>query len=312
MVIHSPLKNPALRDGDEGGSVSTNNIPRTNVLGSRRLITIEGGMMKRAIVLVTAAILLSAASVFADTIILKSGEQFEGIILERTGDSMEVDVDGIQSAYSLYEVDSINGEEPVVFSPQLAPDINIEVEPPAEPAGVEELAAVVPEEVQAPRPQPEPAKKSIVPAVSIGVALMILLLILSLYIYSSLCLYFIAKKTDNSFAWLAWIPIVNVFLMCKIASLSYWWVLILLLSLLRYVGAFVSVGFFGFLWYRIALARNKPGWVGILAVVPVLNLFIYGYLAFSDSGAPSLRSVSLPPDQSKTTTPPQPPSPPPA
>ncbi|MFH0935377.1 MAG: hypothetical protein V1828_00725 [Candidatus Omnitrophota bacterium] len=280
-------------------------------------------MMKRAIVLVTAAILLSAASVFADTIILKSGEQFEGIILERTGDSMEVDVDGIQSAYSLDEVDSINGEEPVVFSPQLAPDISIEVEPPAEAAGVEELAVVVPEEVQAPQPQPvaqtppitvkpepEPAKKSIVPAVSIWVALAILLLILSLYIYSSLCIYFIAKKTDTAPAWLAWIPVANVFLMCKIASLSYWWILILLLSLLRYVGAFVSVGFFGFLWYRIALARNKPGWVGILAVVPVLNLFIYGYLAFSDSGASSLRSVSLPPDQSKTTTPPQPPSPP--
>lgn len=293
------------------------------------VIAIEGGMMKRAIVLVVAVILLSAANVFADTIILKSGEQLEAVILERTGDAIEVDVDGIQSTYPLDEVDSINGEEPVVFSPQLAPDISIEVAPPAEPAAVEELAVVVPEEAQAPQPQPQPQpaaetaaitvqpqpqplKKAIVPAVSIGVALAILVLIVALYIYSSLCLYFIAKKTNNSFAWLAWIPIANVFLMCKIASLSYWWVLILLFSWLRYVGAFVSVGFFGFLWYRIALARNKPGWVGILAVVPVLNLFIYGYLAFSDSGTSSLKSISLPPDQSKTTTPPQPPSPPPA
>lgn len=38
ILIHSPLENPALQDGDEGGSVSTNNIPRTKVMGSRRLI----------------------------------------------------------------------------------------------------------------------------------------------------------------------------------------------------------------------------------------------------------------------------------
>jgi hypothetical protein len=40
--------------------------------------------------------------------------------------------------------------------------------------------------------------------------------------------------------------------------------------------------FFGYLWYNIALARNKPGWIGAITFLPIVNLFTMGYLAFSD------------------------------
>ncbi|MDI6605943.1 MAG: hypothetical protein QME65_02220 [Candidatus Omnitrophota bacterium] len=263
--------------------------------------------MKRRVVLIVTAVLLITASACAETIILKSGEEIQGAILERTGDAITVDFNGAEVTYSLDEVALIDGEEPVIFSPQVSPDIGIMAEPEPLPA-VE--AAVAPKQKQ-PEPVASPSKaKPVAAAVSILVALLALVFILSFYIYTSLCLQFIAKKTDTTLAWLAWIPVANIFLMCKIVSLSYWWISILLLAFLPYAGAFVSVGFFGFLWYKIALARNKPGWVGILAVVPIVNLVVYGYLAFGGNGSASLKSVSLPPNQPKADSPQQP-SPPP-
>jgi len=247
--------------------------------------------MKRRVALIVAVVLLITASAFAETIILKSGEEIQGVILERTGDAIKVDFNGAEATYSLDEVALIDGVEP-------------------EPLPAAE-AAVVPKQKQ-PEPATSPSKaKPVAAAVSILMAFLALVFILSFYIYTSLCLQFIAKKTDTAPAWLAWIPVANIFLMCKIVSLSYWWISILLFAFLPYAGAFVSVGFFGFLWYKIALARNKPGWIGILAVVPIANLVVYGYLAFGGNGSASLKSVSLPPNQPKAD-PPQQPSPPPA
>lgn len=110
----------------------------------------------------------------------------------------------------------------------------------------------------------------------------ITILCILFYIYSALCLQFIAKKTNREPTWLAWIPIANLFLMCKIASIAYWWLLLLLLAFIPIIGFLVTIGFFGFLWYKIALTRNKPGWLGALSIIPIANLVIMGYLAFSD------------------------------
>jgi hypothetical protein len=35
-------------------------------------------------------------------------------------------------------------------------------------------------------------------------------------------------------------------------------------------------------WMSIAEERNKPNWWGILLIVPVANLIVPGYLAWSD------------------------------
>ena len=112
-----------------------------------------------------------------------------------------------------------------------------------------------------------------------------ILLIFVVYIYSSICLYRIAKKTNQENAWLAWIPIVNLFLMCKISGLKYLWLLIFFVGLIpiigRTIGPICSTALFTYIWYRIAAALKKPGWLGILIIIPLVNLVIMGYLAFS-------------------------------
>lgn len=95
------------------------------------------------------------------------------------------------------------------------------------------------------------------------------------YIYISLALQTIATKTSTQNAWLAWIPIVNVFLMLDIAKKPLWWFILFLIPVVNIVMAVI-------VWMGIAEARQKPNWWGILTIVPVVNLVVPGYLAWVD------------------------------
>ena len=100
-------------------------------------------------------------------------------------------------------------------------------------------------------------------------------IVLVLYVYMSVCLQTIAKKTNAENAWLAWIPIANIILMLNIARKPAWWILLMFVPLVNIVIAVI-------VWMEIAKARSKPEWWGILMIVPFANLVAPGYLAFSD------------------------------
>ena len=107
------------------------------------------------------------------------------------------------------------------------------------------------------------------------VGLLVPLLIgLAGYVYMSYALQVMANKTSTPNAWLAWIPLVNVFLLIKVAGKPYWWFLLLLIP-------FVNIVIGIILWMMVAQRLGKPQWVGVLIIVPVVNLFVPGYLAFS-------------------------------
>lgn len=108
-----------------------------------------------------------------------------------------------------------------------------------------------------------------------------LILGICLYAYTSFCTYVIANKMGADYAWLAWVPIANLFLLVRMADLSLLWLLILFAPLIPFIGQIAVVVFFGFVWYRIATFMDKPGWLGILCIIPLVNLIIIGYLAFS-------------------------------
>jgi hypothetical protein len=95
------------------------------------------------------------------------------------------------------------------------------------------------------------------------------------YIYVSLALQTIATKTSTQNGWLAWIPIVNIFLMLDIAKKPLWWFILFLIPLVNIVMAVI-------VWMGIAEARHKPNWWGILTIVPIANLIVPGYLAWAD------------------------------
>lgn len=101
---------------------------------------------------------------------------------------------------------------------------------------------------------------------------------LALYVIYTLPLFVIALKSDHPYAWLAWIPFANIWLMCDMADLGLGWILILFIP---YLGALV---FQAVAWMRISENTNKPSWLGLLMVVPLLNLPTGYYMAFADTG----------------------------
>lgn len=98
---------------------------------------------------------------------------------------------------------------------------------------------------------------------------------LAVYVWLALCLHIIANKTSTPNAWLAWIPIANAYLMCKVAGRSGWWTILFFIPLVNIIIAIT-------IWMGIAQARDKPSWLGILIIIPVVNLIIPGILAFAE------------------------------
>lgn len=97
----------------------------------------------------------------------------------------------------------------------------------------------------------------------------------AVYVWFAICLQVMAKKTNTPNGWLAWIPIANIYLMCKIGGKPGWWTILFFIPI-------VNIVFFIIVWMAIAEARHKPSWLGILMIIPFVNFVIAGILAFSD------------------------------
>ena len=108
---------------------------------------------------------------------------------------------------------------------------------------------------------------------------------LAAYVYYSFSLMTIADKTGTPNSWFAWLPFLNVYLMCRVASRPGWWLLLFFIPLVNIIMLVV-------VWMGIAEARGFTGWWGILMIVPLVNIIVPGYLAFTDhEGMPSGRPI---------------------
>lgn len=107
-----------------------------------------------------------------------------------------------------------------------------------------------------------------------GFMTVILIVAAVLYLYSSLCLFLIAKKLDVPAAWTAWIPILHVWAFFRSAGKSLWWILLFFIP-------FVNVIVLVYLWMCIAENLGKNKMLGLLTLVPVANLILPAVLAFS-------------------------------
>jgi hypothetical protein len=113
------------------------------------------------------------------------------------------------------------------------------------------------------------------PAMAGGTLVLLLLIGLAAYVYTALAVQTIAEKTSTDNSWLAWIPIANLILLLNIAKKPIWWIVLCLIPL-------VNIIIFIIVWMAVAEARGKPGWVGVLLIVPVLGALMPGYLAWAD------------------------------
>ncbi len=108
-----------------------------------------------------------------------------------------------------------------------------------------------------------------------GLGMVPILVLLGVYLYFAFSMFKTAQKIGlHDCAWWAWIPILNVFLLFKMASKPAWWFILCLVPL-------VNIVVFAILWMETAKAvKVSPAW-GILMLVPFLNLVAVGMMAFS-------------------------------
>jgi len=143
------------------------------------------------------------------------------------------------------------------------------------------------------------------------------------YLCIAVCLMFLAKKTKIPHYWMAFIPVLNIYLLCKVAGRPSWWTALyffplILLGYLRtkplliwpepdpgldwlfypggpgpmashdpwvIIGTIIGVIFFIFiivlLWKGVAKKIGRRGFWAIFMIIPLINLIVMGFLAFS-------------------------------
>jgi len=119
-----------------------------------------------------------------------------------------------------------------------------------------------------------PEQAAVMAVVFGGMFIFIMILAVICYVYMAVCLMFLAKKTNVANGWWAWVPILNIFLMLKVAGKEWWWILLFFVPLVNMVIGIV-------LWMAIAERVGKPSWVGVLIILPLVGQFVPAYLAFS-------------------------------
>lgn len=111
---------------------------------------------------------------------------------------------------------------------------------------------------------------------SSGIFFFLLIFLAIYYVYIALCLFRIAKKTRTNRAWFAWVPILDILLSLRIARRPIWWIALYFIPLFNLV-------FYILVWMSISRRLGKPEWLGLFMIITPINLFIPGYLAFSQS-----------------------------
>jgi hypothetical protein len=137
------------------------------------------------------------------------------------------------------------------------------------------------------------------------------LLSIGLYLFSSYVLYRIGRRAGVIGLWRAWVPILQQFLLLKIARLPEGWIFVMFSNVIVSLGFGLAVAFGGYrpstsfevnaikgtfwvlaivqpiflvyMWARISKIFGKSGWLGFLMVVPIANFIYMIFLAFGKS-----------------------------
>ncbi len=113
---------------------------------------------------------------------------------------------------------------------------------------------------------------------------MFLFALILTYLYFSLCLFLIARKLSVPAAWVAWIPIIQVWTFLASAGKPGWWALLFLVPVVNLI---IPV----YLWMCIVENLGREKWLGLLMLVPIVNFVYLGMLALSGSASSSRRTA---------------------
>jgi hypothetical protein len=125
---------------------------------------------------------------------------------------------------------------------------------------------------------------------------LLLLMGVAIYVYISLAYMKIAKSLGVGKAWLAWIPIANLYLMSKIAQMHWWPILLLLTFFIPVINilAFLALYVFVYLWnWKMFERMNRPGWWSLAYLINGFGMIVF-YVFLGMTAWPKEKKENLP------------------
>ncbi|RJQ46411.1 MAG: hypothetical protein C4534_03010 [Gaiellales bacterium] len=97
---------------------------------------------------------------------------------------------------------------------------------------------------------------------------------LGLYIYFAAAVRSVAVRLDMEDTWMAWVPLLNLYLFLRIAGPPGWWMLLGLVP-------FVNIAVFTFVTMVASEKTGRPPWWGLASLLPPAGLVLLGVIGFS-------------------------------
>jgi hypothetical protein len=117
--------------------------------------------------------------------------------------------------------------------------------------------------------------------------MVILVLLVAFYVLGAYPLQRIAQATSDhgQDAWQAWVPVMNIVLMCRIAGVSAWLTLLILLGIIPFFGSLIVLGFTVTLCVKIG-ERFQHGGLGWLAgLLPLIGAWVLAFNIETETAA---------------------------
>lgn len=106
-----------------------------------------------------------------------------------------------------------------------------------------------------------------------------ILLYLTGHLLLAVPIYVIGLKTGHQYRWLAFVPLVNLWLLCDIADREPWWILVM-------CNPVAGILAWGYIWSGVCEMMGKPDWIGYLMIIPVVSIAVAFYIAFHEEPEP--------------------------
>lgn len=164
-------------------------------------------------------------------------------------------------------------EEVKPAEPEVLPEASPEKPVTEKPKPAPEKPPVKVKPTPVPKAEPPAGVSEFLTGLLADFGMIVLAIPVALYIYFSLCLFLIARRLDVPASWTAWVPLVQVWAFVGSADKPRWWILLLLVP---GVNLFVGI----YLWICITERLGRNRWLGLLMLLPALNLVFLGLLAF--------------------------------
>jgi Family of unknown function (DUF5684) len=118
-------------------------------------------------------------------------------------------------------------------------------------------------------------------------AVVILSLVVAVFALGAYPLQRVAQSTSDQRddAIYAWCPVLNTVLLCRIAGMSAWWTLLLLMSIVPLFGFLTIIGFQVVLWVKIGTRFHRPGLGWLAGLLPIIGGWVLAFNIKTETAA---------------------------